>query len=116
VLDCGSNKATSRVVPRIIARGCCAGSGTRWFCYRRNTSSHVKRGKNDANDAEAICEAMSRPGMRFVPIKSAESQAELMLLGVRDLPADRAAPARSKPRRFSAVFRDRTIEHRDGAV
>ena len=77
---------------------------------------YVKRGKNDANDAEAICEAMSRPGMRFVPIKSAECQAELMLLGVRDLPADRAAPARSKPRRFSAVFRDRTIEHRDGAV
>ena len=37
---------------------------------------YVKRGKNDANDAEAICEAMSRPGMRFVPIKSAESQAE----------------------------------------
>ena len=34
---------------------------------------YVKRGKNDANDAEAICEAMSRPGMRFVPIKSAES-------------------------------------------
>ena len=46
---------------------------------------YVKRGKNDANDAEAICEAMSRPGMRFVPIKSAESQAELMLLGVRNL-------------------------------
>ena len=46
---------------------------------------YVKRGKNDANDAEAICEAMSRPGMHFVPVKSAERQAELMLLGVRDL-------------------------------
>ena len=46
---------------------------------------YVKRGKNDANDAEAICEAMSRPGMRFVPIKSTESQADLMPLGVRDL-------------------------------
>lgn len=46
---------------------------------------YVKRGKNDANDAEAICEAMSRPGMRFVPIRSAENQAGLMLLGVRDL-------------------------------
>ena len=46
---------------------------------------YVKRGKNDANDAEAICEAMSRPRMRFVPIKTAESQAALMLLGVRDL-------------------------------
>src|SRR5436305_283577 len=46
---------------------------------------YVKRGKNDALDAAAICEAMSRPGMRFVPIKSAEQQAQLMLLGVRDL-------------------------------
>jgi transposase len=46
---------------------------------------YVKRGKNDAIDAEAICEAMSRPGMRFVPVKSAEQQAALMLLKVRDL-------------------------------
>jgi transposase len=46
---------------------------------------YIKRGKNDAADAEAICEAMSRPGMRFVPPKSAEQQAMLMLLGVRDL-------------------------------
>jgi transposase len=46
---------------------------------------YVKRGKHDAADAEAICEAMSRPGMRFVAVKSAESQAMLMLLGVRDL-------------------------------
>src|SRR5216684_655059 len=46
---------------------------------------YVKRGKNDALDAAAICEAMSRPGMRFVPIKSAEQQAGLMVLKVRDL-------------------------------
>ena len=46
---------------------------------------YVKRGKNDAIDADAICEAMSRPGMRFVPIKSREEQAALMLLKVRDL-------------------------------
>jgi len=56
---------------------------------------YVKRGKNDAIDAAAICEAMSRgpsahgldpwAGMRFVPIKSAENQAALMLLSVRDL-------------------------------
>jgi transposase len=46
---------------------------------------YVKRGKNDAIDAGAICEAMSRPGMRFVPIKSVEQQAALMLLKVRDL-------------------------------
>ena len=35
---------------------------------------YVKGNKNDANDAEAICEAMSRPSMRFVPIKSIEQQ------------------------------------------
>jgi transposase len=45
---------------------------------------YVKRGKNDAADAEALCEAMSRPAMRFVPAKSAEQQAALMLMGVRD--------------------------------
>jgi transposase len=45
---------------------------------------YVKRGKNDAADAEALCEAMSRPTMRFVPMKSAESQAALMLAGLRD--------------------------------
>jgi len=46
---------------------------------------YVKRGKNDQIDAAAICEAMSRPGMRFVPIKTAERQAALMVLRVRDL-------------------------------
>jgi transposase len=46
---------------------------------------YVKRGKNDAKDAEAICEAMSRPSMRFVPVRAAENQAALMLHGARDL-------------------------------
>lgn len=45
---------------------------------------YVKRGKNDAADAEALCEAMSRPTMRFVPAKRAEQQASLMLIGMRD--------------------------------
>ena len=35
---------------------------------------YVKRGKNDATDAEAICEAVTRPNMRFVPVKSADQQ------------------------------------------
>ena len=43
-----------------------------------------KRGKNDAADAEGLCEAMSRPTMRFVPVKTAEQQAALMLVGLRD--------------------------------
>ncbi len=45
---------------------------------------YVKRNKNDAADAEALCEAMSRPTMRFVPVKTAEQQGALMLVSVRD--------------------------------
>jgi transposase len=45
----------------------------------------VKRGKNDRNDAEAICVAASRPSMTFVPVKSATQQAELMILRTREL-------------------------------
>src|SRR4029450_6909663 len=40
---------------------------------------YVKTNKNDARDAEAICEAVTRPTMRFVPIKTAEQQAILAL-------------------------------------
>jgi transposase len=46
---------------------------------------YIKRGKNDAADAEAICEAVTRPTMRFVPIKSTEQQSVLMLHRSRDL-------------------------------
>ena len=46
---------------------------------------YVKRGKTDANDAEAICEAVMRPTMRFVPVKSCEQQAALALHRTRDL-------------------------------
>ena len=44
----------------------------------------VKRQKNDAADAEAICEAASRPTMRFVAVKSEEAQASAMVLRARD--------------------------------
>jgi transposase len=50
----------------------------------QHVKRYVKRNKNDARDAEAGCEAMSRPTMEFVPVKSAEQQAALMLLGVRE--------------------------------
>lgn len=45
----------------------------------------MKRGKNDAVDAEAICEAVTRPTMRFVAMKSAEQQAALSLHRARNL-------------------------------
>jgi transposase len=44
----------------------------------------VKRAKNDRNDAEAICEAAGRPGMRFVPVKTTTQQAHGMVLKVRE--------------------------------
>jgi transposase len=47
--------------------------------------AYLKRGKNDAADAAAICEAVTRPSMRFVPIKSVEQQSTLMLHRTRDL-------------------------------
>lgn len=47
--------------------------------------AYVKRNKNDAADAEAICEAVRRPTMRFVPIKSADAQSVLMLHRARHL-------------------------------
>src|ERR1700761_8156667 len=46
---------------------------------------YVKRGKNDANDAEAICEAVTRPTMRFVAVKSPEQQAALSMHRARNL-------------------------------
>ena len=47
--------------------------------------AYVKRNKNDAADAEAICEAVARPSMRFVPVKDAEQQSVLMLHRARSL-------------------------------
>jgi len=51
----------------------------------RYVKPYVKRNKNDAADAEAICEAVQRPTMRFVPIKSPEQQSVLMLHRTRQL-------------------------------
>src|SRR5437660_1951766 len=51
----------------------------------KDVKAYVKRNKNDAADAEAICEAVRRPTMRFVGVKSAEQQGRLMQHRVRDL-------------------------------
>lgn len=45
---------------------------------------YVTRNKNDAADADAVCEAMSRPKMRFVPVKTQAQQADLMLMTHRE--------------------------------
>src|SRR6201981_2938299 len=51
----------------------------------KDVKAYVKRNKNDAADAEAICEAARRPTVRFVRIKTAEQQGQLMQHRTRDL-------------------------------
>jgi transposase len=65
---------------------------------------YVTRGKNDAADAEAICEAMSRPKMRFVPMKTAEQQAALMLAGMRERLIARRTQLSNAIRGYAAEF------------
>jgi len=80
--------------PCVIGMEACSGSHA-WARQFRGFGHEVKlmapafvvpyrkSGKNDGSDAEAICEAVSRPNMRFVPVKSAEQQALLALHRVR---------------------------------
>jgi transposase len=81
--------------------------------YRRS-------GKNDSNDAEAICEAVSRPSMRFVPVKSVEQQAILTLHRVRlGFVEERTATInriRGLLAEFGVVLPQRVVEVRRGAA
>jgi transposase len=65
---------------------------------------YVTRNKNDGRDAEALCEAMSRPSMRFVPVKTAEQQAALMLTGIRDGLIARRTQLSNAIRGYAAEF------------
>ena len=79
---------------------------------------YVKTNKTDAADAEAICEAVNRPGMRFVPIKSIESQALLALHRARQGFVKARVAQTNQIRGLLAEFGivvaqgARTIEHR----
>ena len=70
----------------------------------QHVKPYVKRNKNDGRDAEALCEAMSRPTMRFVPVKSAEQQAALMLVGVREQMVARRTQLSNMIRGYAAEF------------
>lgn len=88
-------KVFSKMAPTVVGLEAC-GASHHWarvlgalghevrLIAPQHVKPYVKRNKNDARDAEAGCEAMSRPTMEFVPVKSAEDQAALMLIGVRD--------------------------------
>lgn len=56
-----------------------------WLIPPAYVKPFVKRQKNDAIDAEAICEAAQRPSMRFVAVKSEEQQAAGLVFRTRDL-------------------------------
>jgi transposase len=84
----------ARLPPSLIGMEAC--SGAHEWARRFGAAGHTvklmapkfvapyrKSGKNDGNDAEAICEAVCRPNMRFVPIKSVQQQADLSLHRVR---------------------------------
>jgi transposase len=83
-----------RQAPTAVAMEAC-GSSHRWarklaalghevrLIPPQYVKPYLKRGKNDRNDAEAICEAAGRPGMRFVAVKTVDRQAEAMVLKVR---------------------------------
>jgi transposase len=84
----------SRLEPCLIGMEACASS--HYWARKLTALGHTvrlmapqfvkpyrKNDKNDGNDAEAICEAVQRPSMRFVPVKSPQQQAELALHRVR---------------------------------
>lgn len=70
----------------------------------QHVKPYVRRGKHDAADAEAICEAMSRPRSRFVPVKTVDQQAAQMLVGVRDQLLRRRTQVSNAIRGYAAEF------------
>ena len=70
----------------------------------QHVKAYVKRNKNDGRDAEGLCEAMGRPTMQFVPVKTEEQQAALMLAGVRQQLIARRTQLSNAIRGYAAEF------------
>jgi transposase len=70
----------------------------------QHVKAYIKRNKNDGRDAEGLCEAMSRPTMRFVPVKTEEQQAALMLAGIRERLIARRTQLSNAIRGYAAEF------------
>jgi transposase len=70
----------------------------------QHVKAYVKRNKNDGRDAEGLCEAMSRPTMQFVPVKTEEQQAALMLAGIRQQLIARRTQLSNAIRGYAAEF------------
>ena len=87
-------KVVAGIAPCLIGMEACSGAhewGRRFqehghavrLMAPKFVAPYRKSGKNDGNDAQAICEAVTRPSMRFVPVKSLEQQALLAIHRVR---------------------------------
>jgi len=70
----------------------------------QHVKAYIRRNKNDGRDAEGLCEAMSRPTMQFVPVKTEEQQAALMLVGVRQQLMTRRTQLSNAIRGYAAEF------------
>ena len=105
-----------KLAPTLVAMEAC-GAGHHWareltrlghevrLIAPQLAKPYVARGKNDAADAAALCQAASRPQMRFVPAKSTDEQAALMLAGQRERLVRQRNPAREHdPRPWGGVW------------
>jgi transposase len=70
----------------------------------QHVKAYVKRNKNDERDAEGSCEAMSRPTMQFVAVKTEQQQAALMLAGIRQQLIARRTQLSNAIRGYAAEF------------
>jgi transposase len=105
----------AKLPPTVIGMEAC-GAGHYWTRELRklghevklmapqHVKAYVKRNKNDGRDAEGLCEAMSRPTMQFVPMKTEEQQAALMLVGVRQQLIARRTQLSNAIRGYAAEF------------
>src|SRR5450755_2137159 len=105
----------AKLPPTVIGMEAC-GAGHYWARELRklghevkliapqHVKAYIKRNKNDGRDAEGLCEAMSRPTMQFVPVKTDEQQAALMLMGVRQQLMTRRTQLSNAIRGYAAEF------------
>ena len=105
----------SKLSPTVVAIEAC-GSAHYWartlgalghevrLIAPQRVKPYVPRNKNDAADAAGLCEAMSRPSMKFVAPKSAEEQAALMLAGMRDRLIKNRTQVSNAIRSYAAEF------------
>jgi transposase len=105
----------SKLAPTVVGMEAC-GAGHHWGRQLRglghevkliapqHVKPYIKRNKNDGRDAEGLCEAMSRPTMHFVAVKTEEQQAALMLAGVREQMITRRTQLSNAIRGYAAEF------------